>query len=335
MINTKEDVIKNVLCDMSCVLGSEMLQRLENVLITSLHGIKLEEECTAGSTELDQNEMILRRFITDKTLENLDVKSIKQYVRATYKMLESVNKDYRQVSAVDMKDYLIMYKRTHNISNTTLSNIRLYISSFYSWACDNGYAAFNPVKCIRNIKPDPKRKIYLNEDEKEKIRDACKTPFEKALIDFLLSTGLRVSELVSVDITDIDWDRNQMTILGKRKKYRKVFLTPKAKIHLIDYLKTRDDNLIALFVVNGKRGLRRLSVSKAEEITKDLGNRAEIKKNCTVHIFRKTMATSLHRNGCSIEYIKEILGHSSTKVTEECYLTIEEADIQYAFNKAA
>lgn len=331
---TKENIIKDILCDMSGILGSESLQRLENVLVTNLHGVHLEEECTALSPELDENKLALRRFITDKKLENLQDKSIMQYVRATYKMLQTVNKDYREVTNTDIKDYLITYSRLNKISNTTLSNIRLYISSFYSWACDNEYASRNPAKSIKNIKPDARRKICLNEEEKERIRDACRNSMETALIDFLLSTGVRVSELVSLDIVDVDWNHNSVLVYGKGRKYRTVYLTPQAKVHLIDYLKSRSDNNPALFITSS-RGIRRMSVSTAEKITKGLGVRAGLQKNCTVHIFRKTLATTLHKNGCSLEYIKEILGHASTRVTEECYLIIETEDVQYAFKKAA
>ncbi|WP_343247740.1 tyrosine-type recombinase/integrase [Diplocloster hominis] len=334
-MNEKEQIIRQILTAMSIVLENQDLRKLEQVLIITLQGVKIEKECTELSTvSMSRNEYIIHEFETDKKLENVREKSIRQYVNETRRMLDYVQKDFDQVEKSDIKAYFYMLK--DKVSVTTQSNKRLYISSFYNWAIENKYASFNPVACLKNIKPEARKKIYLSEEEKENIRSACRNELERALLEFLLSTGVRVGELINLDILDVDFNHNTVQVCGEKwRKYRTVFLTPKARVHLINYLKIRKDNNPALFVRNyddpSKCG--RMRRENAEKITKNLGVRAGIQKNCTVHIFRKTLATTLHRNGCSLEYIKEILGHASTQVTEACYITIEPEEIQYMFNR--
>lgn len=333
MQNLKEKFINDMLMAEQAELTNEQLKTLEINLRIWSRNISFHEECTEVSTQVDDNEYTVKLFISHKKLENLSDLSIEQYVRTVWRMLEYLNKNYKDVTTDDIKYYLAVYKTQNKVSSTTLSCIKRFLSAFFGWAAEEGLIRKNPVRAIKGIKPDPAKKEFLTDHEKELLRDNCKGLRELALVDFLLSTGIRVGELVSLNRDDVNFQNGTVTILGhKTRKFRTVFLSAKAAKHLKDYLDSRVDDNPALFV-GVRKPYNRLGNCSFENILKQIAKRAGIQKHCTVHLFRKTLATTLHRNGCSLEYVAEILGHSSTNTTRQCYLSICQEDVQAAFRK--
>jgi len=335
MYNLKEKFVNDLILSEQEELTPAQLRALElNIRVLS-RDIDFVQTCTELSTETDDNDYILRVFVANKKLENLSDLTIRAYVDAMRRMLDTLNKNYKNVTTDDIKYYLAMYKQRRNVSATTLAGIKRFLSAFYGWAYAEGLVPKNPVLAIKGIKPDPRRKEYLTDHEKELLRDSCRTPRELALVDFLLSTGVRVGELETIDRDDVNFQTGVVTILGhKTRKYRTVYLSAKASKHLIDYLESRADDNPALFI-GSRAPWGRLKKCSYEAILKQLAARAGVHKHCTVHLFRKTLATTLHRNGCNIEYIAEILGHASTQTTEQCYLSICQDDVRAVFNKCA
>ena len=336
MYDLKEKFVNDIIIAEQEELTPAQLRALElNIRVLSRDIDFVQQECTEVSTYTDDNEYILKVFVANKTLENLSRLSIKAYVNAVRNMLDSLGKNFREVTTDDVKYYLAVYKQRHKVSATTLAGTKRFLSAFYGWAYEEGHVRKNPVRAIKGIKPDPQKKEYLTEHEKELLRDGCKNVRELALVDFLLSTGVRVGELETLDRADVDFTKKTVNVLGhKTRTYRTVYLSAKAAKHLEDYLNTRTDNNPALFV-GSRKPYNRLGKCAYELILKNLAARVGIKKHCTVHLFRKTLATTLHRNGCSIEYIAAILGHASTQTTQQCYLSICQEDVQSAFNKMA
>lgn len=334
MYNLKEKFVNDLIIAEQEELSPAQLKALElNIRVLSRDIDFVQQECTEVSTYVDDNEYILKVFVANKKLENLSDLSIKAYVSAVRNMLDTLYKNYKDVTTDDVKYYLAMYKQRNRISATTLAGTKRFLSAFYGWAYEEGLVRKNPVRAIKGIKPDPQKKEFLDEHEKELLRDGCKDARELALVDFLLSTGVRVGELETLDRSDIDFTKKTVCVLGhKTRTYRTVYLSAKAAKHLKDYLDTRTDDNPALFV-GCRRPFNRLGKSAYELILKHLAARAGVKKHCTVHLFRKTLATTLYRNGCSIEYIAAILGHVSTQTTQQCYLSICQEDVQSAFNK--
>lgn len=334
MYNLKEKFVNDLIIAEQEELSPAQLKALElNIRVLSRDIDFVQQSSTEVSTYVDDNDYILRVFVANKKLENLSDLSIKAYVNAVQKMLDSLGKNYKDVTTDDIKYYLAVYKQRHKISATTLAGTKRFLSAFYGWAYEEGLVRKNPVRAIKGIRPDPQKKEFLTDHEKELLRDGCQTVRELALVDFLLSTGVRVGELETLDKADVDFRKNTVCILGhKTRKYRNVYLSAKAAKHLKDYLDSRIDDNPALFV-GCKQPYNRLGKSAYELILNSLAKRVGITKHCTVHLFRKTLATTLHRNGCSIEYIAEILGHASTQTTQQCYLSICQEDVQSMFNK--
>nr|WP_294490672.1 phage integrase N-terminal SAM-like domain-containing protein [uncultured Anaerosporobacter sp.] len=183
-MDKKENMIKEILFEMSAELESDNLIKLENVLRIKMKRCRIEEEVTELSTYIDDNDYIIKLFIANKRLENLSERSINQYVRATRNMLNYMNKNYKDITTNDIKYYLAMYQQNRKVSQNTLANIKRFLSSFFSWAADEEYIVKNPVRSIKAIKQQFKKKDFLTKEELVKMRDACKISKRDSFIRF-------------------------------------------------------------------------------------------------------------------------------------------------------
>ena len=190
---------------------------------------------------------------------------------------------------------------------------------------------------IKPIKRQEKQKEFLTDNEIVHLRDACQNDKRSlALVDFLLSTGVRVSECSNVKLEDVNLNTGEVNIYAtKTGTWRKVYLDSNALKHLNDYLSSRADTCEYVFVNTRKKNntTTRMRNSTIEKIIQKRCGTAQIRKKCTVHLFRKTLATRLYKRGMDIAVIAKILGHNSVRTTEKYYLTICDQDIKYIYNK--
>lgn len=336
----KEIVINNVIMGMQEVLDTEQLRTLDNVLHINFRGVRIEDECTELSTDIDDNMYILKVFAANKKLEGCKDNTIEQYLNQTKHFLDAVNKNYKNVTKDDVKFYLAIYSR--KVKPNTVANAKRFIGSFFSWAHDEGYVSSNPVKTIKGIKPVEVANKHLSLEEEVAVRDVQTSKRDRAIIDFLLSTGVRVGEIAAMNRSNINLMNGAVTFIGEKNgKQRTVYLDVRAKKHLIEYLRTRTDNDDALFVshrmfknVYGIKEVRRLGKAAYENIAKDMAIKAGITdKVCTVHVYRKTFATRLAENGCPLEIIQELLGHSSATITSKHYVAKTQKRIKTEFDR--
>lgn len=333
-MDKKETMIKEILFDMSMEIGTNELRKLENILRIKTRNCKIEEETTELSTYIDDNDYIIKLFVANKRLENLSEKTIKQYVSATKNMLCFMNKNYKDVKTNDIKGYLATYHETRKIQLNTLANIKRFLSAFFTWAEDEEYIEKNPVRPIKAIKQQAKKKEFLSKEEIVNMRDACKTLRETALLDFLLSTGVRVSELTSLNIKDVDFSKEEVNIYAtKTRAFRTGYLNENAKIHLLDYLNSREDDSEALFI--STRENKRINTQRIQKELQNIAERAGVTKHVTVHLFRKTFATNLYNSGCDIVIIKELLGHANIATTEKHYASVNQVEIRREHRRCA
>lgn len=336
----KEIIIGDVLVAMDQYLDAEQLRELENVLRMKLHGFTIEEECTELSTDVDDNEYILKLFAANKKLEGCKMGTIEQYLRQVKDLLVKCNKNYKNITKDDIKCYLAIYGQM--VKPNTLSNAKRYLSAFFSWANDEEYIPSNPVRRIKGIKQVDVPNKHLSAEEEVAVRDVPKSKRDEAIIDVLLSTGLRVGEIAAMNRNNVNMITGAVTFIGEKNgKERTVYLDVRAKKHLLEYLQTRTDNNEALFVTGKKyrdeygiMSVKRLSNRAFEDIAKGLCKKAGIiDKVCTVHVFRKTFATRLADNGCPLEIIQELLGHSSAAVTSKHYVAKTQARVRREFER--
>lgn len=270
---------------------------------------------TKPPEEFQSKYKVLKEFLMSKKFEGCSSRTLRMYYDTLFNFMISLDdeKTIFDVRSADIRTYLINYQETHEISNLTVDNMRRVFSSFYNWLETEDYAIKNPVNKIKRIKTDKIIKRPFSDEELESIKDACKNYRELALIEFLYSTGVRVSELCGLDISDLDFNSREGTVFGKGNKERTIYFDAKTKIHLIRYIGTRVDNNPALFVTK-KYPFQRLEKSGVESIVRDIGKRAGIEK-CHPHRFRRTFATNMLDKGVPIEQVQVLLGHTKIDTT--------------------
>lgn len=259
------------------------------------------------------NSEIINRFLQTKHLEGLSKTTLDVYKLQLLLISREIGKRFEEINVNDMREFMARYQEEHNIKNRSMDNLRRVLNSFYNFMEEEDYVMKSPMKKIHKIKEEKIIKSPFTEEEVVIIQDACRNIRETALIDFLYITGVRVSELCTLNIKDIDFDKQEAIVFGKGSKERVIYFDSRTKIHLQKYLKRRIDDNPALFVTSDAP-YTRLGKNGVEYIVKQIGLRAGI-NNCHPHRFRRTLAIRMIDRGVPIEQVQRILGHSKIETT--------------------
>lgn len=187
------------------------------------------------------------------------------------------------------------------------------MSSFFSWLEDEDYIVKSPVRRIHRVKTAQVAKETLTDEELEALRDVCKNKRDLALVDLLASTGMRIGELVRLDVADVNMQERECIVTGKGNKQRPVYFDARAKLHLTEYLETRADSDPALFVSLDSLASR-VTVGGMELRLRNLGKKAGVSR-VHPHKFRRTLATHAIDKGMPIEQVQKLLGHTKIEST--------------------
>ena len=228
-------------------------------------------------------------------------------------LLKCIHVPIRKITTDEIRGYLSDYQKINNCSKVTVDNIRRNISSFFSWLEEEDYILKSPMRRIHKIKTKQAVKETISDEMIEKLRDNCKCSRDLAMIDLLYSTGIRVGELVNLNISDVNFEERECVVFGKGDKERQVYFDAKAKLHLQKYLQERTDENPALFVTLDAP-FDRLKISGVEIRLRQLGRSINAEK-IHPHKFRRTMATRAIDKGMPIEQVQKILGHSQIGTT--------------------
>ena len=312
-----------IINDMAEVLNTAQLKRLQEVLLKHLVGGK-------PTKQKINNSEFLQRFLEAKKIEGCSERTIQYYRTTVNKLLSKVTQPIRKVTTEDMREYLVDYQRVNNCGKTTIDNVRRNISSFFSWLEEEDYILKSPMRRIHKIRSKKAVKKVITDEEIERLRDGCTCIRDVAMIDLLYSTGIRVGELVRLNVSDINFNERECVVFGKGDKERRVYFDAKAKIHLQDYLNSRNDDNPALFVTLD-RPFDRLKISGVEIRLRELGRSLNLEK-IHPHKFRRTMATRAIDKGMPIEQVQKILGHSQIDTTMQ-YAIVNQNNVKAAHRK--
>ena len=254
-----------------------------------------------------------------------------QYYRVTIEhMLGSIETPIRKITTDEIRGYLVDYQKVNNCSKVTVDNVRRNMSSFFSWLEEEDYILKSPMRRIHKIKTKQPVKETITDEMIEKLRDNCTCVRDLAMIDLLYSTGIRVGELVGLNISDIDFEERECIVFGKGDKERRVYFDAKAKLHLQEYIESRTDDNPALFVTLDAPHAR-LKISGVEIRVRELGRKLNIDK-IHPHKFRRTMATRAIDKGMPIEQVQKILGHSQIDTTMQ-YAIVNQNNVKVAHRR--
>ena len=324
----KTKIISKIQNEMKPFLNQGQYVKLTKTLLDSLQDI----DVLNNNDELSEvdNFKLLDLFLSAKEVEGCSKKTIVYYKSTIEKMLEKIKKQIYNINTDDLRQYLVEHKNERNSSKITIDNIRRILSSFFSWLEDEDYIIKNPVRRIHKIKTGRVVKEVLSDENVEVLRDNCDEIRDLAMVELLTSTGIRVGELIRLNIDDIDFYERECVVFGKGESERVVYFDARTKIHLLEYLRSRDDENPALFV-SLKKPNRRLGISGVETRLKELGDKCNIPK-VHPHKFRRTMATNAIDKGMPIEQVQKLLGHVQIDTTMQ-YAMVNQSNVKIAHRK--
>ena len=328
----KAEVISCITRDMQDSLTDYQLNKLKESLIINFEDIEIiiKTDEIKLQNELNENERMISEFISSKEVEGCSERTIKYYNEIIEKFYSKFNKSIKNITTEEIRKYLSDYKDTSYCGSTTIDNIRRVLSSFFSWLEDEDYIIKSPVRRIHKVKTATVVKETLTDENLEKLRDECENIRDLALIELLTSTGMRVGEIVNLNINDINFEDRSCIVLGKGNKQREVYFDAKTKLHLKKYISKRTDNNKALFV-SLRKPYQRLSISGIELIIRTLGLNSNI-KNVHPHKFRRTLATMAIDKGMPIEQVQKLLGHVKIETTMH-YAMVNQSNVKIAHRK--
>ena len=318
-----EEKVVAVINEMADVLNITQLKRLQEVLLKHFSN-------QAPEIEQITNEEYQSLFLEAKRVEGCSERTILYYKMTIEQLLKKISDPVRKITTERIRQYLSEYQQINNCGKVTIDNIRRNISSFFSWLEEEDYILKSPMRRIHKIKTRTVVKNIISDEAIERLRDGSENLRDLAMIDLLYSTGIRVGELVNLNIDDVDFEERECVVFGKGDKERKVYFDAKAKIHLSKYLESRHDENPALFVTLDSP-YDRLKISGVEIRLRLLGRALSLER-IHPHKFRRTMATRAIDKGMPIEQVQKILGHSQIDTTMQ-YAIVNQNNVKAAHHK--
>lgn len=301
-------------------------------------------EVTSRETALVNSDLEekINYFLATKKLEGLSPATLKGYNYNLRKLQRYFNKPISTITTPDIK--MFMYAESESKSpagmNTFMTSIRL----FFKWLQNEEFIIKDPCASIKPVKEPKREKKPLNEEQLEILRDCMLSRRDRAILEFFLSTGCRVGEVGNVKVSDLDFNKKTLLVIGKGNKQRRVYFTERCKRAILNYLKEREGKGIYseyLFCSSKAPKNRGINVEPHEKlnnrgyqvIVRKMQEMANIEMKITPHTFRHTFATNALKSGMRPEIIQEILGHSDVGITLKVYAKLAQSEVEYSYRK--
>lgn len=327
----EEQLRKELIMAAARILGEGAANKLEMAYTIVLHKYEIKTRSTDVIVYDNSNTKILRNYVASLRLEGKSELTIDQYYRIINMFLRTIGKPVKQILTGDIRYYLARYMADRKVEKTTLDNQRRAISAFFSWLAAEEYIGRNPMLRIKKIKTDKRVKKAFSDMELERLRNCTESIKEKALMEFLLSTGCRVTEVARLHIQDIDFNKKEAVVHGKGDKERIVYITDRSMYYLRLYLDYRkEEKNTSVFLNRNHYGMTKHNI---EVLFSKLGKRAGVSK-VHPHRFRRTFATNALRRGMSLQNLQKLMGHEKIETTM-VYCDVAESGVQMEFVKVA
>ena len=316
-----DNIVEKIVGTTGPVLTNSQLASLKQVLSLTLSKYDIMENTkTADIIDAQQeNARVLRMFIDAKKAEGRCDSTLYNYAKEVSKLFLCLNKSYRYITAKDIREYMSWRKDASGVSARTIANIRLYLMSFFRWLWVEELIARNPMDKIGVVRVEQHVVDVLSEEEQEMIRCVCDNERDRAIVDLLSGSGMRVSELCGLNRSDVDFVNGEVKVFGKGSKERICFLTGRCKVHLKWYLNSRVDDNPALFVTKNKP-YNRITKGGVEYLLRELSKKTGLESlKLHPHKYRSTLITDMINKGADANVVRGIAGHSNVDTTIKNY----------------
>jgi len=305
------------------------IDTVRNILTVALQDCEITKYSKAVTIYTGTpNEKVIDAFLVAKRVAGASNTTVKYYRFLLHQFFNRVQKQTYEVNANDVRIYLANRELNDGVSAVTRNNERRVLCSFFGWLADEELIEKNPMRKVTKIKIHKEKKKAFTQMELERIRANCKSVKECALVEIMISTGCRVSELVGIKLDDISGE--SVIVHGKGDKDRTVYLTAKAQLAINEYMASNMYKGTA-YLFSGKDKNKPLSKHTVQTMTKRIGQDAGV-SNCHPHRFRRTCATMALDRGMPIERVSMMLGHESIATTQ-VYLDLTEDELKTAHKK--
>lgn len=274
---------------------------------------------------MEKNIVNFEKYLNiERNYSNYTIKNYLIDITEFITYCNNFNKNYLNIKYTDIKSYLThLYEKKYK--STTISRKISALRTFYAFLYDKNIVDKNVFEYITLPKKEKRLPKYLSNDDIDEIFKIIdiSTPLgirNRLILELLYGSGLRVSELCNIKLSDIDFSNKSIRIIGKGKKERIVYYGEPCKRIIDLYLNgTRDEilgkNKNEYLIIGNKKSNKRLSVRSVELILNNIIESTSLNKKASPHTLRHTFATHLLNDGCDILIVKELLGHSSLDTT--------------------
>lgn len=298
-----------------------------NTVMSALSDILAEYNIDYNGRMNDGSDDLLDAYMNSLAVEGKSPKTIFQYRYVIGRMMQGVKVPTRNITVYHLRKWLAD-ESARGISLRTLENNRQVFSAYFNWLQREHLIANNPCTNLGKIKYPKKKKTVYTDADIERLKFGCKSIRDRAIVCFLKATACRISEMTSLDKSDVDLESMECKVLGKGNKERMVYLDDVAVMTLREYLSTRKDDSPALFI--GK-GSDRLQPHAVQKMLRELGEKANV-SHVHPHKFRRSTATNLIKHGMTIQEVAAILGHDKLDTTMQ-YVILDQSDIKNSYRK--
>lgn len=335
-----EKILIEVCQSMGGFLNDDQVHKLKNVLYIAFRGktiIESKQEIVVA--EPDEDTRLIQAFVASKVVAGRGKRTLQQYVREIKACQAAIDKPLKDITTMDLRWYLGLMQEHRKNKPITLQNKIRYLNSFYTFLEKEGILSTNPVSRIEAPKIPKSIKKPFNPEEMEALRKSCVHIRDRALVEFLYSTGLRVSELASLNVGDIDMAQKELIVTGKGNKERTVYFSATASFWLKEYLDWRmsaerlsfeELSSKPLFACV-KKPYNRILKPGIEALCHSLGKLAQV-ENVHPHRFRRTFATNMMNRGMKMEELMKLMGHVKMDTTL-IYCSIAQENVRSSYTK--
>ena len=296
--------------------------------------IKIMREYDVQTAQVYDRSNLPRRveaFLAAKRIDGCRPKTIKGYRERLKLFMTQCSKPVQQITTDDLREYLAYLVDERHLMDNSVQAHSNTLRSFFSWLVDEDNIRKSPMRKIKSLKIDKLRSRHpLTAEQLELVRDGCRGYKEKALVEFLVSSGCRVSEVAGLRVDDIDWRDRKCKVIGKGNKERTVYFSVRAKLMLQLYIAERRGGE-ALFA-SSRAPYEPLTDRGIEKMISKLGKRIGMERPLYPHLMRHTFASHALNCGMELTIIQHLLGHSDPKTTL-IYAEIDPIRVQYEYNR--
>lgn len=276
-----------------------------------LKGYTVTRESGSSRSNLKKR---IAAFLGAKRIDGLSGRTLDNYRYTLDAFADQVKKNVDKITTDDIRTYISHLSEVRRLKESSLQTHINTLRTFFSWLLTEEIIKKNPMLKIKSSKLDKKRSRHaLSSEDLERLRNACLSYKEKALVEFLVSSGCRLSEAAGIELSSINFRERSVKVIGKGNKERTVYFSVRAKLMIEEYLQQRKGGSALFATTRAPYGA--MKARSIQQAIRKVGERAGLPMRVHPHLLRHTFATAALNAGMDITVIQHLMGHEEISTT--------------------